>query len=158
MTQKNIVIVTSDALLGFLLPRALQAQGYETALCESAEAALAYLAAKEPALLIVDQALSDDTGWGLLRRACARGLLALRELGQGQHCLPVVLLSANPCQRQPSPELRPLACLPRICPLGAVLRLVARACPQRDQKEAEGSQSAPTSEATFSFWEEGLYA
>ncbi|MBX5448555.1 hypothetical protein [Thermogemmatispora sp.] len=143
MSQKgSVLIVTSDTLLGSLLQRALQAQGYETALCRSAAAALAQLATLVPTVLVVDLALSDDTGWGLLRQARARGLLAPRVDEQGNTCLPVVLLSFNPLQSRCRGELRPLACLPRICPLGAVLRLVAHACAQWSSETAQAPVAA----------------
>ncbi|WP_069801725.1 response regulator transcription factor [Thermogemmatispora onikobensis] len=160
MKSGNIVIATGDAFLGPLLQRALQAQGYETVLCTRAAAALALLAARRPVLLIVDQALSDDTGWGLLRQARAHDLLAPHLTDQGDSCLPVILLSANPLQTRPSPELRPFACLPRICPLGAVLRLVAQAYGLKKQErgeEGQAGQSAPTHEVRLP-GEEKLYA
>ncbi|WP_052888788.1 response regulator transcription factor [Thermogemmatispora carboxidivorans] len=160
MQQGNIVIATSDAFLGSLLQRALQAQGYETVLCNSAAAALAQLAARRSKLLIVDLALSDDTAWGLLRQARARALLAPDATRRGACCLPVILLSANPLQTHASPELRPFACLPRICPLGALLRLVARAYDQGEQErgeEGQAGQVAPAHEVSFP-GEEKLYA
>nr|BBH95772.1 hypothetical protein KTA_39710 [Thermogemmatispora argillosa] len=156
MSKKgSVLIVSSDALLGSLLQRALQAQGYETALSRSAAAALAQLAAMAPTVLIVDLALSDDTGWGLLRQARARGLLAPHTDEQGNTCLPVILLSLNPLQSRRGGELRPLACLPRICPLGAVLRLVAQACARWSSAATQPAATAPEPGLT---WEEWRYA
>ncbi|GER85318.1 MAG: response regulator [Thermogemmatispora sp.] len=156
MTTEHILIATSDPSLGSLLQRALQAQGYETTLCETAAAALAQLTGRKAALLIVDLALSDDTGWGLLRQARARGLLAPHATEQGDPCLPVILLSANPLQVWHRAEQRPLAYLPRLCPLGAVLRLVARACARQRGEQVAHSSALPDTDRLAS--EEWLYA
>ena len=63
-----ILIVEDEPGIADTLQFALRKEGFDTHCCETAEAALQYLAAKQPALIVLDVGLPDLNGFDLFRK------------------------------------------------------------------------------------------
>jgi two-component system catabolic regulation response regulator CreB len=68
MVKPLILIVEDEPGIADTLQYALRTEGFEPAWCSSAEAALAAVAARTPALLILDVGLPDMNGFELFKR------------------------------------------------------------------------------------------
>jgi CheY-like chemotaxis protein len=124
MSKGHIVLALNERSLATVMERALQAHGYTVQVCSSAAEALDQLRRTPADLLVVDLALPDRSGLELLRLAQAQGRLRTLCRADGSPCLSAVILSDFHTQPRWRGALPPLAWLPRLCPLGALLRLV----------------------------------
>src|SRR5687767_2675251 len=110
-----VLLVEDDASLRFVLRRNLEARGYRVRVAETVAQALAAVASARPAVLLLDIALPDGSGWDVLRALAARG----------EH-VPTVVLSAAPVSRALLSECRPEASLPKPFSLATLLAAVER--------------------------------
>src|ERR1051326_3720621 len=110
---RRVLLVEDEAALRRIVARNLTSRGIQVT--EAATAAEAVRAATDdrPELLLLDINLPDRTGWEVLR-----------ELKQRDTEVPTIVLSAVRVSKSRIEEFHPLACLPKPCPIEALLRLV----------------------------------
>lgn len=67
-SQKTILVVDDDPIIGELLRTVLEDEGYRVALCDRGERALEAVRDTAPDLVILDTLLPDISGWQVLER------------------------------------------------------------------------------------------
>ncbi len=123
MRYHSILIVEDEVVLRRVIAKNLRARGHEVAEVETAEQALAYLAASPPDLLmLLDINLPDRSGWDVLRT-----------LKNRQREVPTVIASAVHVTSAGLAEFRPLAYLEKPFPLEALLHIVETGASYREE-------------------------
>lgn len=111
--SSGILVADEDAELRRLIAGYLVEHGLHAREARTAQEALDAILDQLPDLLLLDVSLPDRSGWEVLRELQRRGI-----------ALPTIVVSAGrvaPCRLE---EFRPLAYLPKPCPLEALLRVV----------------------------------
>ena len=111
-TPRDVLVVEDDVAFREVISRNLRSRGMEVREAASVRGALRELMSRQPDLLFLDINLPDQTGWDLLREARRRGM-----------DIPTVVLSAVQATPSRLEEFKPLAYLPKPCPIEALLRL-----------------------------------
>jgi len=141
--SRRVLVVEDEEPLCRLVARNLTARGNEVTTANTAEAALAQLAARDFDLMLLDIDLPDRTGWEVVRE--------LRATGRD---VPFVVVSAVRINPERLVEFRPIAYLPKPFPLDALLRIVAEGSaagsdalePDEAARSATGAPSADASD------------
>ncbi len=96
-----------------IIARNLEARGCSVQEAETAEEALALIAADTPDLMLLDINLPGKNGWDIMRELRAQGTE-----------IPTVIVSAVRCSPERLAEFQPLGYLPKPFPLEALLEIV----------------------------------
>ncbi len=121
MDHPLILLVEDEPHLQLVLARTLTQLGYRVETAGTAAAAVDAVLHRRPAVLVLDNNLPDDTGWGVLRRLAAQGITCA--------ALTTIMMSAGDPAARRVAEFRPAAFLPKPFPIDALKRLIVEVLP-----------------------------